>query len=77
MNILSFKLSIYSITCRTSVSKARQYCPITQWVERSNMNIKSVLSLHMKGEHDVAKYSSLCAKGYFVNNYRKLNLYEV
>ena len=41
------------------------------------MNIKSALSLHMKGEHDVAKYSSLCAKGYFVNNYRKLNLYEV
>ena len=41
------------------------------------MNMKSVLSLHMKGEHDVAKYSSLCAKGYFVNNYRKLNLYEV
>ena len=39
------------------------------------MNMKSVLSLHMKGERDVAKYSSLCC--YVVNNYRKLNLYEV
>ena len=50
MNILSFKLSIYIYICitgRTTVSKARHYCPITQWVERSNM----------KREHDVAKYT--------------------
>ena len=60
MNILSFKLSIYIYICitgRTTVSKARHYCPITQWVEHSNMNMKRVLNLHMKREHDVDKYT--------------------